>query len=185
MLLSLLNPLNSRKHWVVQNIEFRATSRPKSCRKLGKWNIQVADWNCGLQKNLRLRNCGVTVAEQLSFKSCGIVIAEVLPSSCGIAIADSKKTCACPPLHNLQLRVRIQDSWGTGGAISYVRALWLIHDGICTFVWPLTSGTSSDSVQCQILDNIRYWRRTEPTNSRNRTRPEQDNNRSCTDNIRN
>jgi hypothetical protein len=27
----------------------------------------------------------------ISLKSCGIVIAEIVPSSCGIAIADSKK----------------------------------------------------------------------------------------------
>jgi hypothetical protein len=54
--------------------------------------------SCGLRKKLRLRNCGVVVAEQHFFKSCGIAIAEVLPSSCGIAIADSKKSCACPPL---------------------------------------------------------------------------------------
>jgi hypothetical protein len=44
--------------------------------------------SCGLLKKLRLRNCGVPVAEQHFFKSCGIAIAEVLPSSCGIAIAD-------------------------------------------------------------------------------------------------
>jgi hypothetical protein len=36
----------------------------------------------------------------MSVKSCGIAITEVLPSSCGIAIADSKKSCACPPLTN-------------------------------------------------------------------------------------
>jgi hypothetical protein len=36
--------------------------------------------------------------EHIALKSCGIVIAEVLPSSCGIAIADSKKSCACPPV---------------------------------------------------------------------------------------
>jgi hypothetical protein len=54
--------------------------------------------SCVLQKKLRLSNCGVAVAEQHSFKSCGIAIVEVLPSSCGIAIADSEKSCACPPL---------------------------------------------------------------------------------------
>jgi hypothetical protein len=42
--------------------------------------------SCGLLEKLRLRNC--RVAEQHFFKSCGIAIAEVLPSSCGIAIAD-------------------------------------------------------------------------------------------------
>jgi hypothetical protein len=93
---------------------------------------EVKHSSCGLKlrtsekfaiAELRSYGCGVTVAEQLSFKSCGIVIAEVLPSSCGIAIADSKNSCACPPLPNLQLRVRIQDSGDTGGAITYVRAL--------------------------------------------------------------
>jgi hypothetical protein len=47
--------------------------------------------SCGLRKKLRFRNCGVAVAEQHFFKSCGIAIAEVLLSSCGIAVADSKK----------------------------------------------------------------------------------------------
>ncbi len=36
-------------------------------------------------------DCGIAVAEQHFLKSCGIAIAEVLPSSCGTAIADSKK----------------------------------------------------------------------------------------------
>jgi hypothetical protein len=45
-----------------------------------------------------LRNCGDAVAEQHSLKSCGITIAEALPSGCGVAIADSKNCCACPPL---------------------------------------------------------------------------------------
>jgi hypothetical protein len=44
--------------------------------------------SCGLQKKLLLWNCGV--AEQHFFESCGIAIAEVLPSNCGVAIADSK-----------------------------------------------------------------------------------------------
>jgi hypothetical protein len=69
-------------------------SRPKIRRKLRKWSSQVADF----RKNC---DCGIAelrVVEQLSFKSCGISIAEVLTSSCGIAIADSKKSCACPPL---------------------------------------------------------------------------------------
>ncbi len=46
----------------------------------------------------RLWNCGVAVAEQHFFKSCEIGIAEVLCSCCGIAIADSKKSYACPHL---------------------------------------------------------------------------------------
>ncbi len=58
--------------------------------------------SCGHQKKLRLRNCGVAVAEQHSLKSCGIAIAEVLPASCGIVLADSKKSCACPPLVDIK-----------------------------------------------------------------------------------
>ncbi len=44
---------------------------------------------------MRLRNysCGATFL----VKSCGIVIAEVPPSNCEIAIADLKKSRACPP----------------------------------------------------------------------------------------
>jgi hypothetical protein len=49
-----------------------------------------------------LKNCDCGIAElrlrsNVSLKSCGIAI--VIRSSCGIAIADSKKSCACPPLH--------------------------------------------------------------------------------------
>jgi hypothetical protein len=40
----------------------------------------------------------IAIAEGHSLKSCGIAIAEVLPSSCGVTIADSQKSCACPPL---------------------------------------------------------------------------------------
>jgi hypothetical protein len=53
---------------------------------------------------LKLRTSGkIEIAELQTcgrsfLKSCGIAIAEVLPSSCGILIADSNKSCACPPL---------------------------------------------------------------------------------------
>ncbi len=52
--------------------------------KLSSCKLEVADFrnNC---------DCGIAVAEQHFFKSCGIAIAEVLPSNCGVAIADSKK----------------------------------------------------------------------------------------------
>jgi hypothetical protein len=40
----------------------------------------------------------IAVAGRHSLKSCGIALAEVLPSTCGIAIADLKKSCACPPV---------------------------------------------------------------------------------------
>jgi hypothetical protein len=52
--------------------------------KLSSCRLEVA----GLRKNC---DCGIVVAEQHFFKSCGIAVAEVLPSSCGIAIANSKK----------------------------------------------------------------------------------------------
>jgi hypothetical protein len=59
--------------------------------KLSSCELEVAD----IRKNC---DCGIAIAEQHFFKSCGIAIAEVLPASCGIALADSKKSCACPPL---------------------------------------------------------------------------------------
>jgi hypothetical protein len=42
----------------------------------------------------------IAVTEQHSFKSCGIAIAEVLPSSCGIKIADSQKKLRVPTSAN-------------------------------------------------------------------------------------
>ncbi len=59
-------------------------------------NMPKKKKNCG-NEALKLRNkkkncdCGIVVAEQHFLKSCGIAIAEVLPLSCGIAVADSKK----------------------------------------------------------------------------------------------
>jgi hypothetical protein len=52
--------------------------------------------SCGLQKKLRVME--LQLQSNISSKRYGIAIAEVLPSSCGIAIADSKKSCPCPPL---------------------------------------------------------------------------------------
>ncbi len=80
---------------MVKNIYIISSySTAKYVRKI----VEVKFSSCGLRKKLRLRNCGVAVTEEHFFKSCGVAIAEVLPSSCGIAIADSKKSCACPPL---------------------------------------------------------------------------------------
>jgi hypothetical protein len=80
-------------------------SRAETVPKIA--NLKLS--SCGLQKKLWLRNCEVAVVEQHLFKSFGIAIAEVLPSSCGIAIADSKKSSACPRLsmltHNKDSRV--------------------------------------------------------------------------------
>jgi hypothetical protein len=65
-----------------------AQNMPKIAEvKLSSCRLEVAD----LGKNY---DCGIGDF----FKSCGIAIAKVIPSSCGIAIADSKKSCACPPL---------------------------------------------------------------------------------------
>jgi hypothetical protein len=49
--------------------------------KLSSCGLEVADF----RKNC---DCEIAVVEQHLFKSCRIAIAEVLPSSCGIAIAD-------------------------------------------------------------------------------------------------
>ncbi len=72
---------------------------------------EVKSSSCGLQKKLQLRNYGVAVAEQHFFKSCRLAIAEVLSSGCGIAIADSKKSCACPPLLIVDLRKKALIGW--------------------------------------------------------------------------
>ncbi len=58
---------------------------------------------CGLKVADFIKNCDCGIAElqlrsNISLKSCSIAIVEVLPSSCVIAIANSKKSCACPPL---------------------------------------------------------------------------------------
>ncbi len=69
----------------------------KKCRKLRKWKSQVA----GL-KLRTLEKIAIAVAEQHFLKSCGIGTAEVFPSSCEIGIAESKKSCACPPLSGIE-----------------------------------------------------------------------------------
>jgi hypothetical protein len=65
--------------------------------------VEVKLSSCGLEVAGFRKNNGCGIAElwlrsNISLKNCGIAIAEVLPSSCGIVIADSKKGCACPPL---------------------------------------------------------------------------------------
>jgi hypothetical protein len=75
----------------------KAKNMPKIAEvKLSSCGLDVV----GFRKN---SDCGIAelrLRSNISLKSCGIVIVEVLPSSCGIAIADSKKSCACPPLIN-------------------------------------------------------------------------------------
>jgi hypothetical protein len=46
--------------------------------------------SCGLQKKIAIAE--LRLRSIISLKSCGIAIVEVLPSSCGIAIADSIKS---------------------------------------------------------------------------------------------
>jgi hypothetical protein len=67
----------------------RPDSTAKNVPKIAEVKLSI----CGFEVADFTKNCkdGVAVAEQHFLKSCGIVIAEVLPSSCGIAIADSKK----------------------------------------------------------------------------------------------
>jgi hypothetical protein len=51
---------------------------------------------------LRIHDCGIAELQlrtNILLKSCGIAIVEELPLSCGIALADLKKSCACPPVH--------------------------------------------------------------------------------------
>jgi hypothetical protein len=55
--------------------------------------------SCGLEVAGFRKNCDRGIAElrsNISLKSCGIAIAEVLPSSCGIVIAHSKKKLRVP-----------------------------------------------------------------------------------------
>jgi hypothetical protein len=48
--------------------------------------LEVADYEKNTIAELQFRT-------KISLKSCGITIAEVLPSSCGIATEDLKKSC--------------------------------------------------------------------------------------------
>ncbi len=60
--------------------------------KLSSCELEVADIR---------KNCDCKIAElrsNISLKSFRITIVDVLPSSCGISIANSKQSCACPPL---------------------------------------------------------------------------------------
>jgi hypothetical protein len=90
--------------------------------KLGSCGPEVADfrknWDCGIAK-LRLRS-------NISLKSCGITIAEVLPSSCGIAIADSKKSCACPPLTYIYIYISLRFLHSCSAPLYYILLLYAV-----------------------------------------------------------
>jgi hypothetical protein len=70
-------------------------NRPDSTAKNMQKIAEVKLSSFGLQKiviaKLRLQS-------NISLKSCRIAIAEMLPSNCGIRIADSEKSCVFPPL---------------------------------------------------------------------------------------
>ncbi len=93
----------------------RPDSTSKTMLKNAELKLQVADFrkncDCGITE-LRLRH-------NMSVKSCGIAITEVLPSSCGIVIADSKKSCACPPLDKGQWTVYSEHFLGHGQRRGY------------------------------------------------------------------
>jgi hypothetical protein len=64
--------------------------------KLSSCELEVADLKLWTSETtviaeLRLRS-------NISLKSCGIAIPDELPPSYRIAMADSKKRCACPPV---------------------------------------------------------------------------------------
>jgi hypothetical protein len=82
------------------NLQFSPMNRPYSTTKNMPKIAELKLSSCGLEVSDFRKNCdcGVAVAEQHFFKKCGIAIAEVLPSNCGVVIADSKKSSACPPL---------------------------------------------------------------------------------------
>jgi hypothetical protein len=72
-----VKPLQSRKHLVVKKYIISSYSTAKNM-------LKIAD----VKKNC---DCGITelrLGSNISLKSSGMAIAEVLPSSCGIAIAD-------------------------------------------------------------------------------------------------
>ncbi len=62
--------------------------------KLSRCGHEVADF----RQNCDCRIVELLLQSNISLKNCRIAIAEVLPSSCGIAIADSKKVARtrCP-----------------------------------------------------------------------------------------
>ncbi len=72
--------------------DFMAKNAPKIAEvKLSSCGLEIADSKKIAIAELRLRsNISLTVAE--------LRLRGVFPSSCGIAIADSKISCACPPL---------------------------------------------------------------------------------------
>jgi hypothetical protein len=98
-------------------------------------------WSCGLQKKLRLRNCRVAVGEQHFFKRCEIAIAEVLPSSCGIAIAEVASAHHCP-LHSL-----------TGSVVQPFAS----HLGGQLFVLRGCTNSRWNWVSPDIIDSLHWW----------------------------
>jgi hypothetical protein len=89
MLLSLSNPLNGKKHLAVKKNLISSYPTAKNMPKIAKVKLsscgpEVADFRTKCDCGLPSCGCGSTGL----FKSCGIATAEVLPSSCGVTIAD-------------------------------------------------------------------------------------------------
>jgi hypothetical protein len=94
---------DSKEYLAVKKYIISSYSNAKNMPKVAEMKLS----SCGLQKNCA---CGVMVVEHISLKSCRIAIAKVLPSSCGIAIADSEKSCALPTVLKSLCSVR-QPKW--------------------------------------------------------------------------
>jgi hypothetical protein len=78
-----LHEIFTSNFFFMNQLDSKAKNMPKIAEvKLSSGGFKVSDF----RKNC---NCRVAVAEQHFFKSCGIVFEEVLPSTCGIVIADS------------------------------------------------------------------------------------------------
>jgi hypothetical protein len=93
------------------------------------WGLEVAE--------LRLRS-------NISFKSCGIAIAELFPSSCGNAVADSKKSCACPPLLVYESKSSLMTYLLRGKTENYGHHCWhLVH----VVLYSLSSHLSASHLQ--------------------------------------
>ncbi len=71
--------------------------------------VKVSSSKLKLWTSEKIAIAELRLRSNISLKSCGIAIVEVLPSSCGIAIADSKKSCACPPFVNVQMEGLARD----------------------------------------------------------------------------
>ncbi len=83
-----LNSKEDTRHLYGTIILDKVARPPSSCR------LEVADYI----KNYECRIVALQLRATFLLESCGIVVAELLSSNCGIAIADNRKSRACPLL---------------------------------------------------------------------------------------